>query len=1410
MSNRPEYFEPIRLRASRRWDHLEEDPELAGPWHQLFSQVQSPRHVLSELLQNADDAKATEASVRIEDQVFIFEHDGEDFGEPDFACLCRFGYSNKRLLHTIGFRGIGFKSTFSLGDIVEVYTPTLSIGFERKRFTEPRWTSGKSQGNGKTLIRVRISDLHRQRQIEKNIEDWLKSPVSLLFFKNIRRIQMGDRVVHWDDVKPGPIPESKWVKLRDQEHSEVLVLCSEEEAFPEDALAEIRQERMVRVEENVDFPPCKVEIVLGTKGRLFVVLPTGVETELPFACNAPFIQDPARLKIKDPETSPTNRWLLERAGRLAATAMLNWLARTDISLEERAAAYDLLPDVNFDDSSLNGVCGTIVEKCFAAAIADQRILLTEDGQLTIKNKSVLLPSDVVHIWPAEQAAKLLDEESRPPLCLYINAPNREKLLNWEVVEEIDKQDFIDVLQKKHLPKPETWRRLMCLWTYVAPEVTGYWNSNKAKIVRIVPVQGKDTLYAASEVVRLGEKKLLNSESDWDFLAKHLIVLNQNWPRFLAEQRRIAAEDASELQYVQKAYGVLEAMGLQETSDVTRVIDRVAAAFFSFKQVSLRECVQLAQIAAKLGVLAGGSFRFATRDRLLRSITDSVLFDENGSLEEFVPEQQRATSFLHPDYVAQFSSCSFDEWRSWISTGRAGLLTFVPIRNCQWRIHGRNKVEQEARNRGYIDNLYFPYVTSKFTINDWDFDEGYWMYWESIAEHENHLWANVAGRILAQRESFWSKSKGARIFHVATNGSTRSITAESLLPSWILRFRDLPCLPDTRGFPRKPGELLRRTPQTEPLMDVEAFVNAVLDNETNRPLLDLLGVGTTPTGPDRLLDCLRTLSKAEKPPLQEVDKWYRRLDQIVDSCSTVDFQKIKESFWAERLILTQDGDWVTAPGVFLTADEEDAPGAAVIRSSVADLSLWRKIDLPERPTADLAVKWLKGLPAGQFESQDDARRARILLSRHPVRVWQECEHWLNLAGEWVPKQQLSYALTMQSLVPWRHLHPWVKQRTADLQRLPMAVTTNPPFSELPELAGLIEDRFERNPLSCGSPEEKAWLIALGTELRRVELETEDDSQRVRALAERLARTKWQGTSGIEIIPYIDGTPAGTPRQTDVFWLDETVYVGSLPKAKLAKRVPEEIGREFGRDDIKAALDYSFERSPHDVREYLEENFKLVQIHHIPEAAGSNARDAEVTLSISGSSDITPNQSQDLNETGQGAQDGNSEMVGEQNNTDAARKEEGAGTTEAPEERVLRVRHEPKTAKPPLMESFAKAQGFHKESDDRYFRDDGSWIARTKGARFPWERRAASGDLVLYYWPKDHCFEDKPLEVEADIWALLDRQPETYALVLLDGKGSAIEFTGKNLRAMCEDGKITLYPASYRLVYNYDTHAKEETH
>jgi hypothetical protein len=256
MTEAPAYFEVVRDSAARRWLQLEQDPILAGPWHQLFKQVQSPRHVVSELLQNADDAGATMASANIKDGEFIFTHNGEDFTEEHFTSLCRFGYSNKRSLHTIGFRGIGFKSTFSLGDQVRLVTPTLSVAFNRERFTEPVWV-GETGQSSLTSIRVAIKDKHRQGELEKNLSEWLRSPASLLFFRHIRTLRIGDEEVQWVSLGAGPVADSEWMSLSSSPDKKYLLIRSQREEFPAEALEEIKQERMVSVSEESSFPPCR-------------------------------------------------------------------------------------------------------------------------------------------------------------------------------------------------------------------------------------------------------------------------------------------------------------------------------------------------------------------------------------------------------------------------------------------------------------------------------------------------------------------------------------------------------------------------------------------------------------------------------------------------------------------------------------------------------------------------------------------------------------------------------------------------------------------------------------------------------------------------------------------------------------------------------------------------------------------------------------------------------------------------------------------------------------------------------------------------------------------------------------------------------------------------------------------------
>lgn len=1405
MSAKPKYFEPIRQNAAKRWDQLEGDPELAGPWHQLFRQVQSPRHILSELLQNADDAGATEASVKIEGSTFTFEHNGEDFTEEHFASLCRFGYSNKRALHTIGFRGIGFKSTFSIGDRVELLSPTLAVFFERHRFTEPKWLKEGSRDDGKTCIRVKISDDHRRSEVEKNLDEWLESPASLLFFKNIRRIDINEHLIHWDVLKPGPVPDSEWIVLNEREKP-VLLIRSEDAAFPKEALDEIRQERTL--ESPQEFPPCKVEIVLGLEGRLFVVLPTGVETTLPVAINAPFIAKPDRDDIKDPAISPTNRWLLQRAGKLAASAMMQWLNAEEMAPEVRARAYGLLPDVDRNDNSIEGVCGTIVEEAFEEAILDASILFTEEGKLVEDGGSIIIPETILDIWSPAQVAKLIDDGARSPLSRHVSEADREKLLHWGIVEELDKQTFIGALRARHIPKPKSWARLLSLWAFVAPEVTGYWSRANATSLRIVPVQGKDVLYSASEVVRLGEKRLLQSEADWEFLGTYLLVLNQNWLRFLAEQRRTAeGKDESGLgDQVGSAYAVLEAVRLNDASDAGKVIDRVAAEFFAQERVTIKETVQLAQIAAKLGARVDTSFRYVTSDNTLSSLDEPTLFDADGALEDLLPEPVRDEWLLHPDYVAEFSSCTVEEWRRWVHSGQAGLLTFAPLSQKRRPIYGRGDIEREVRKRGGQGEITYPYKTSQFFLEDWDFDEALWRHWTALAKSDERTWCRVAERILSERDTFWARARSAKALQVATTGNTRSITYGSLLPNWILRLRNLPCLPDTWRVPRRPDDLLRLTPETESMLDVEPFVERLLDRETTRPLLDLLGVRTSPPGPDALLGRIRALAKADAPPVLEVDKWYRRLDQLTSTCSTTDLQKIIQAFRSERLILAQDGAWNDTASVFLAPDEDGVPGAAIVRASVADLTLWRKVGVRDRPTIQLALEWLKKLPSGQLLASGDAHRVRELLKRYPVQIWEACGHWLNLAGEWVPVSKLRYGLTMQPLIAWRHLEQWVKQQTADLQWLSVEFTRNEPFASLPPLAGELEERFSQPPLFAGRQDSKEWLATVSAELCRLRLDSETETERVRAIAFRLSKTGWQLTPGLETIPYLNGVPAGKPRRTDVVWLDGILHVDELTRAKLAKRVPEEIGKHFGRPDIKAALDYSFERSSADIQAYLEENFDLDAVDQVSgfdagresaapdtnSAADSETDEVRAEEHASGDDEVVVTDAAGQHSDGLDPNDQESDQ-------ETSELEGISGTGN-------RTRPPPRPRKPTIIERFAWSKGYRKDGDDRFYSDrDGSWLGRANGSRFPWELCNASGDLERYYWPKDHCLEREPLQLEAEVWVLIDEHPDKYALILEDGNGNAIEVSGTRLRTMVDDGMLTLFPATYRIVYTNDKHA-----
>ena len=1229
MSGRPAYFDDIRREAEQLWELLDQEGGLAG-WRYLFKLVKKPQHVLSELLQNADDVGAITASVFIKDQVFMFKHNVDVFTQDHLRSLCRFGYSSKRTVHTTGFYGIGFKSTFSLGDQVDFFTPRHFIRFHSRRFTVPEWIEPLPEAGKGTCIRIKIRDQTTQQKIDKNLKEWSKNPVSLLFFHNIGCIEIDGRKVRWDAPQSGPIPEGKWRTLYGKKER-VLLIQSNEEEFPKDALDEIKKERDLDTGEEMESLSCRVEIVLGKEGRLYTILPTDVETGLPFACNAPFIPNPDRQGIADPEVSLTNRWLLERAGRLAASTMLRWLGQKKIPMDERSHAYSLLPDTNGMQSQLGGICNRIVQDAFDEAIRGKDVVLIEDGQLVPKGQGIVVPPPALDVWGSDQAASLLDARGRLALCRSVEEGDRKKLLDRGVVDEISRKDLFDTLKQKPIPKPKTWNRLRTLWSYVASEIL-YYRDHEPERFKIVPVQGENKLYAPGEVFHSGKKWFLQSKDDWKFLTEYLHILDKDWLDFLESKNRSASEQVESTGGYWKmavpargetdlAYDVLKRIGLEKASDANAAINQVAKKFFQDVTADqLASCVQLAQIAAKLGASIGDEFRYVARDTSFKSSHNGIiLFDRDGGLEHLLPDVRRESYLLHRNYTKDFKSCSREDWERWIDSGHAKIQTFIPLKSKDLDFSYLSEVEEEIGKRGFQEEVERRFKSKKFVLEDWDFDKACWKHWEKLAAHDEGLWVKIVKRILKQPKTYWDGAKSARLLHVAKNGNKKPMTNNPIPPSWVVRLRDLPCLPDRNNRPRKPVDLQWLTETA--LLTGQPVIHDELGNDVPaRPLLDLLGVGSTPPGPDSLLVHLRSLASGEKPLVhEEVEELYRSLNRICTS-SADDNRKISKACHSKKIILTQGDTWVTASEVFLYPDDEIMPDAPVIRSSVRDLSLWHKIDVSKRPTLDHAIEWLKDLPKTSL-LPNDVLQVRKLLDMYPNLIWEKCERWLNLAGELAPVGKLHYALTSQSNIPWKHFYLQVKRETADLTCLSGKEVSKQQFSRLLRLAEHIKEEIEYKPDSANHPPREEWLLAFGDGLSRIKLGDEKDAKRIRDLAKRLAKSEWQKASELKTTPYIGSRRAGEPRSVDVVWQDNVICVMDQGRPKLARCVPEEIGRVFDRPDINAALHYSFGRPPKDVKEYLEANFEFDPayepepdpIHREPTGSGRKPTDGGAGIS-----------------------------------------------------------------------------------------------------------------------------------------------------------------------------------------------------
>lgn len=466
--------------------------------------------------------------------------------------------------------------------------------------------------------------------------------------------------------------------------------------------------------------------------------------------------------------------------------MLGWVKNTALSLEERSQAYNLFPGIQTEDASLKGSCGAIVKNAFDEGIEGELFLLSEDGDLEPTEACLSVPPELLDVWPASLISDTFGSSRLTVLSRFVEKQAIDRLRWDEHIETLTYSQVWDTLRCSRLPRPVSWRGLLRLWTFLAD--TGEWflYHNAISSLNIVPVQSRDELFAADDVVRVDRARTLNA-SDLEFLTRFLSILDREWPEFLSQQLEPAkATNDSELESSARlAERVMNELGLARPTTVDRILQSFTDSFFSDideDEYETEECVRIAHIAARLRASVPIGFQYVSQDSMLLDVNDDpVLADIDGELDMFVEQNWYESNVLHDQYFNLTNTCSGEEWRDWVLGPGSGLHTFVPLAGKYEWVIGRDRLESLLRHRGYRGELSYHYKSNSFRIADWDFPEEHWQHWNELAQEDENIWSALLTHILGRPVSFWSGKTSATVRHVASNGHTRQISQGNVCP-----------------------------------------------------------------------------------------------------------------------------------------------------------------------------------------------------------------------------------------------------------------------------------------------------------------------------------------------------------------------------------------------------------------------------------------------------------------------------------------------------------------------------------------------------------------------------------------------------------------------------------------------------
>ncbi|WP_395763653.1 sacsin N-terminal ATP-binding-like domain-containing protein [Stutzerimonas balearica] len=296
-------------------------------------------HFIYELLQNAEDAGATEVMFELGPQACYFEHNGSrHFNEVDIRAITGIHNSSKKNKpDRIGKFGVGFKSVFVYTETPIIYSRDYS--FKILKLVMPQAVPHLPDLGEKTRFEFPFNNSKKSiKEAYEEIRSGLQqlSETTLLFLSNLQLIrwkigsQEGAVLRHEHS-------ESHLEVLKQVDGSDVLsshwlrFVAPVENIHQFTAPADGVERQKVAIAFELDFRgeqnsfdttrsiTEQLRVAPAVKGKVSVFFPAEKETSgLRFHLHAPFIPELSRASIKN---SPENTPLIEQLAKLSARAL---------------------------------------------------------------------------------------------------------------------------------------------------------------------------------------------------------------------------------------------------------------------------------------------------------------------------------------------------------------------------------------------------------------------------------------------------------------------------------------------------------------------------------------------------------------------------------------------------------------------------------------------------------------------------------------------------------------------------------------------------------------------------------------------------------------------------------------------------------------------------------------------------------------------------------------------------------------------------------------------------------------------------------------------------------------------------------------------------------------------------------